>query len=149
MLNRKCSCRVWEISGIPCPHAVCAIFSKREEPMNYVSDCFRKETHRAIYTHFMVPVVGKQDWPKTGLDPPLPPFKRKMPGRPKKHARREQGVVPKPPPSKISKSGQIVRCSVCRQEGHNKTTCLKNKQNYSQKSKTSSTGQSSNQTPHN
>jgi hypothetical protein len=112
--NRKCSCRVWNISGIPYAHAISAIFNKGEDPIHYVSDCFKKETHRAIYSHFMVPVIGRQDWPKTGIDPPLPPSKRKMPGRPKKHARREQGVVPKPSGSKMSRLGTIVKCSICR-----------------------------------
>ncbi|CAH9128552.1 unnamed protein product, partial [Cuscuta epithymum] len=42
-LQRKsCSCRAWDLSGIPCPHAVCAIFDKGDEPDDYVDDCYSK-----------------------------------------------------------------------------------------------------------
>ncbi|XP_056158414.1 uncharacterized protein LOC130134769 [Syzygium oleosum] len=36
--RRKCSCRAWELSGIPCPHAICAILMKQERPEDYLHD---------------------------------------------------------------------------------------------------------------
>ncbi|XP_057790453.1 uncharacterized protein LOC131007556 [Salvia miltiorrhiza] len=34
--ERNCSCRVWELTGIPCIHAISAIHFMKEDPANYV-----------------------------------------------------------------------------------------------------------------
>ncbi|XP_060178567.1 uncharacterized protein LOC132608824 [Lycium barbarum] len=33
---RKCTCRTWDLCGIPCPHAVCALLYKKLDPLDYV-----------------------------------------------------------------------------------------------------------------
>lgn len=35
--SKRCSCREWDISGLPCQHAICVIHSRKENPATYVS----------------------------------------------------------------------------------------------------------------
>ncbi|CAN6334603.1 unnamed protein product [Urochloa humidicola] len=44
-----------------------------------------------------------------------------MPGRPKKERRREATEAPKG--SRMSKVGTVIRCTKCKQTGHNRSTC--------------------------
>ncbi|XP_075504457.1 uncharacterized protein LOC142541888 [Primulina tabacum] len=36
LCRMSCSCRKWDLTGIPCPHAVCAIWCKQENPEAYL-----------------------------------------------------------------------------------------------------------------
>lgn len=40
MKNRSCSCRKWQLTGIPCCHGCQAILSINAEPETFVDDCF-------------------------------------------------------------------------------------------------------------
>jgi alpha-galactosidase len=46
-----------------------------------------------------------------------------MPGRPKTERRREATEPPKG--SRMSKVGTVIRCTKCKQSGHNRTSCDK------------------------
>ncbi|XP_031393881.1 uncharacterized protein LOC116205408 [Punica granatum] len=73
-LNEKsCSCKEWDLSGIPCCHAVACICHNRMQPEMFVHAYFSKETWQAIYTPFIHLVMGQTQWNKSGLDPILPP----------------------------------------------------------------------------
>jgi hypothetical protein len=56
---------------------------------------------------------------------PKPPAYVKMPGRPRKERRREQGESTKA--KKLSKVRIKVTCSKCHKTGHNSRTCGKSK----------------------
>ncbi|KAK1403704.1 hypothetical protein POM88_003309 [Heracleum sosnowskyi] len=60
-------------------------------------------------------------WPKTGFPDIVPPKVRRMPGRPKRHRRREQGEDGGG--HKLGKKGVMMHCSQCLKAGHNKSTC--------------------------
>jgi len=47
----------------------------------------------------------------------------RMPGRPKKERKRQDGEKKKPPQGKLYKKGTVIRCRVCKGIGHNMTTC--------------------------
>ncbi|KAK8605182.1 hypothetical protein V6N13_082634 [Hibiscus sabdariffa] len=68
----SCTCREREISGIPCCHAICAIFHESKSPKDYVSEWYRKEKYMASYKTCSSTYEGKKFWPK-GLPPILPP----------------------------------------------------------------------------
>ncbi|CAN1126135.1 hypothetical protein LINPERPRIM_LOCUS4848, partial [Linum perenne] len=38
--NNSCTCRKWELSGIPCFHAVSCIYFLYRRPESYVDKCF-------------------------------------------------------------------------------------------------------------
>lgn len=40
--RRTCTCKKWDLSGIPCPHVVACAWARDEDPVIYVSDCYKK-----------------------------------------------------------------------------------------------------------
>ena len=121
MNNRTCSCRRWDLTGIPCSHACQAILSINAQPEQFVHDCFKKTTYLKAYSYLMSPMKGSKEWPITTQIKLLPPKARRMPGRPKKHRRREADEVGSG--CKLSKKGITMKCSRCLQIGHNRATC--------------------------
>jgi hypothetical protein len=87
--NKTCSCRYWQVSGIPCAHACSALFKMTEEPNNHVNKCFSIETYKRTYQHVLQPVEHEDAWPMSENPKPLPPRVKKMPGRPTKKRRRD------------------------------------------------------------
>ncbi|VVA39284.1 PREDICTED: L484_017369, partial [Prunus dulcis] len=39
----------WNLCGIPCPHAISAIFQRCENPIAYVDDCYKLKTYMKAY----------------------------------------------------------------------------------------------------
>lgn len=79
-----CSCRRWGLTVIPCHHAIAAIWIKRDEPEMYVHKCCIVEQYMKSYESSILPVNCSEQWPMTGLEPPLPPKYKIQSGRPKK-----------------------------------------------------------------
>ncbi|KAK1380321.1 hypothetical protein POM88_027065 [Heracleum sosnowskyi] len=64
---------------------------------------------------------GSKEWLLAKQVKLLPPKARRMPGRPKKHRRREADEVGGG--CRLSKKGVVMKCSRCLVIGHNKATC--------------------------
>lgn len=120
--ERTCSCRFWDISGVPCQHAITAIQYEGDDPVNYLNEYYKREVYLKAYEHMLHPVKGPMFWPKRNVEQILPPHVKKVPGRPKKERKREELEGRKR--IKLSRIGRIMRCSICHQEGHNKRKCL-------------------------
>ena len=120
--NRTCTCRMWQLSGIPCPHAVAAIFYINKHPDQYVPHWFRKGLYKETYSYHLEPVQGMNQWPPNSLNKPLPPKPRIMPGRPKKK-RNRAAHEPVTHVGRISRVGAIMTCKKCGGEGHNQRGC--------------------------
>ncbi|XP_004305302.1 PREDICTED: uncharacterized protein LOC101297363 [Fragaria vesca subsp. vesca] len=86
---RTCSCRRWDLTGIPCKHAVSAIYWKRESPEDYVAECYSKKTYMAIYSNFIYPINSTDMWSRCEGPTILPPSYSRMPGRPKSTKRKK------------------------------------------------------------
>lgn len=41
LMQKKCGCRRWDLSGIPCCHAIACISFNKEEPKDYISSYYR------------------------------------------------------------------------------------------------------------
>ncbi|BFG30700.1 hypothetical protein CerSpe_169740 [Prunus speciosa] len=113
--QRKCSCRLWQIDGFPCTHAVAAILAKKDSVYDYVecyysSDFFRKAYESPI---FPIPDIGKglgSNSSAAGVM--LPPITKRPAGR--------------PPTKRIkafSEGTRPLKCSRCSVAGHNRKTC--------------------------
>ncbi|KAF5182105.1 hypothetical protein FRX31_028308, partial [Thalictrum thalictroides] len=59
-----CACRVWDITGIPCVHAVAVIRQRRESWVKYCSPYFTVEKFRAAYAGFIFPIANEEEWGK-------------------------------------------------------------------------------------
>ena len=61
-LTRKCcTCRVWDLIGIPCKHLVAAIYKNLERPEDYVHACFRKDAYVAAYKEMITPLPNQDE----------------------------------------------------------------------------------------
>ncbi|WVZ87075.1 LOW QUALITY PROTEIN: hypothetical protein U9M48_033767 [Paspalum notatum var. saurae] len=123
LAKKECSCRYWQLSGLPCPHAVSSICFKTNSLDNYVADCYKVDRFNKIYSHCLEPVEGMQSWPVLDRPKLKAPGYIKMPGRPKTERRRESQEKPKA--KKMSRMGIRIRCTTCKGIGHNRASCDK------------------------
>ncbi|KAL4273388.1 hypothetical protein GQ457_13G021560 [Hibiscus cannabinus] len=114
LVQHTCSCRRWDLSGIPCIHAISAIQETNRKPEDYVNECYHKSTQIVMYSNIISHVKV------TEMEPILPLAIRRPPGKPTKKRRKEADEVNNP---KLSKRGQQSNCSKCGMSGHNKRTC--------------------------
>ncbi|XP_071909666.1 uncharacterized protein [Coffea arabica] len=88
-IEQTCSCRKWELIGIPCPHAIAALWMAKKDPLLYVSKWYTVETYMKCYEGSVCPMNGESEWGLTNVgEGPLPPLYGRAPGRPKKLRRR-------------------------------------------------------------
>lgn len=118
--NRTCGCFKWDVTGIPCKHAISAIYKLRQYPEDYVNDFFKKATYEKAYQHLIYPVPGEHDWVRTTTLDIDPPKFNKHPSRPKKSRRKSVG-------EETQHSGRVrmttITCSNCKNHGHKYTSC--------------------------
>ena len=119
--TRKCMCRMWELSGIPCIHAVAAYAHLGRNPEEGVHEWYSQERWFQAYQFSIRPVYGSIMWKRTRDPLLLPPLIRRMPGRPKK----KRFIAPSENNSQVSRRGRIMTCTNCQQKGHNKASCKK------------------------
>lgn len=115
-----CSCRDWQLYGIPCSHAVAALISCRKDVYAFAEKCFTVASYRQTYAEEIHPIPGRIEWRKTGegIDDEIqvvrPPKFRRPPGRPEKKRICLED---------LNREKHTVHCSRCNQTGHYKTTC--------------------------
>lgn len=120
---RICTCRLWEISGIPCVHAQAAILYNGQDPVDFICRLwFGVDKFKVTYATNLLPVNGSNMWPRTSYTKPLPPLARRMPGRPSVKRRRHVSES-SDKYSQVSSKGRSVQCKNCLQTGHNKASC--------------------------
>lgn len=83
LAKRTCTCRKWDITGIPCQHAIAAIYVKDQDPAGYVDSCYSQKKYLEAYDPIIHPIAGEDQWPIV-VAPLEPPAYRPQPGRPKK-----------------------------------------------------------------
>ncbi|RYR20180.1 hypothetical protein Ahy_B03g065265 isoform B [Arachis hypogaea] len=54
--NHTCSCRSWQLSGLPCHHAIAAIACMNGRPENYVHALLTMGSYNKIYEFHINPV---------------------------------------------------------------------------------------------
>ncbi|XP_071729440.1 uncharacterized protein [Rutidosis leptorrhynchoides] len=131
MENRTCSCRIWEITGIPCKHVVAVLYDMSENSIdighveNWVHRVYKLETWKEAYAFSIKPVPGRELWTKSSVTTKLlPPKKIKSAGRPKKSRRKSMDEKEEVSVSgKLTRKGKTVKCGHCGQFGHNQRGC--------------------------
>ncbi|XP_065623994.1 uncharacterized protein LOC136065147 [Quercus suber] len=114
LVNRTCSCRVWDLTGIPCKHGVAAIFVNREKSEDYTHPCYYKDAYVETYKIPIPPMPGQSEWMSSGQPKPLAPIVHKPPGRPPVKRKRD---ADEPNPYKVSRANRPLRCGKCHQKG--------------------------------
>ncbi|XP_072963307.1 uncharacterized protein [Typha angustifolia] len=111
----ECTCRRWQVTGLPCMHAL-AVFERTDLCIyDYCSKYFTTECYRSTYS---LPISPIPDIGRPACSDPshstiiCPPRTRRLAGRPKE----------KPDDPRITVK-RAVRCSRCKGFGHNKQTC--------------------------
>lgn len=128
---RVCTCRRWELTGIPCKHAVATNWNmalnnlKVGLPESWVHSTYWLETWKQVYSFKIGPVNGRSMWPKSQCPTTLiPPVHHKAIGRPKKKRRKtadEKDNMVRG--GKLSRTLRTVTCKRCNTGGHNSRTC--------------------------
>ncbi|GJZ84476.1 mutator type transposase [Tanacetum coccineum] len=108
MDRRVCSCRKWELTGISCKHVVAAIYNMSENEMG------------------INPCNGREMWPVVeSTTIIISPNHKPQVGRPPKKKKKSLDEIASQRCSlgKLSRKGRSVKCSKCRNLGHNRKGC--------------------------
>ncbi|KAG6506536.1 uncharacterized protein LOC121980428 [Zingiber officinale] len=113
--TNECTCRRWQVSGLPCIHALAVIEHTNGCIYAYCSKYFSSECYRIAYSLSINPI------PDVGMPVCTNPFQfssacslraRRPAGRPKEKPDEPRIAIKRP-----------LRCSKCQAVGHNKRTC--------------------------
>lgn len=122
-LRRKvCGCGYWNVTGIPCSHAITCIHYIQMNPADFVDNYFKRDTYNMAYRSYIPPMNGRILWHETDGNYLSPPLARRQPGRPKKKRIIPNSEMDLSRPSSSRMSVQMT-CSICQQIGHNRRTC--------------------------
>ncbi|CAH1432565.1 unnamed protein product [Lactuca virosa] len=118
----ECSYRLWKLNGFGCVHSVATLAFLNVTPDGpYVDPLYLAAFFHNTYKKSISGMNGMNMWPSTTFTPPFPPLKRRMPGRPK--VKRISDASEMSGKHTVSKAGKKVSCGICKEKGHNKTTC--------------------------
>lgn len=121
--THQCACRRWDLTGIPCKHAVCVLDDNQQDPVKYTAVYYYTHVMKKTYSDNIKPVNGENLWKMTGKPPIGIPEIRKPRGRPRTRDRKKEPFEALETAGKVSRHGRIPTCSNCHQSGHIKTGC--------------------------
>ncbi|KAH0638863.1 hypothetical protein KY285_035449 [Solanum tuberosum] len=87
----SCTCRRWDLTGLPCPHALVSIHGIGDRVEDYVNVYYKVETFKNLYSHFINPTNPEDHWPEVmnGGEVLPPKIVRKKRGRKPKLRQKE------------------------------------------------------------
>lgn len=122
--SRVCSCRRWQLYGVPCAHAAAALISCGQNAHLFAEPCFTVQSYRETYSQIIHPIPDKSLWKEPGegtdgggakVDITIrPPKTRRPPGRPKKKVLRMES---------LKRPKRVVQCGRCHMLGHSQKKC--------------------------
>ncbi|CAO2142805.1 unnamed protein product, partial [Urochloa humidicola] len=119
--NHTCTCREWQVSGKPCPHALALTTTTRNPKMeDYLHPYFSVRHFRLAYSGVIKPLTDKSQWAHVELDFTLrPPLQKRPVGRQRKN--RIPGCM-EFKGNRKSKGKWQVQCRNCLGRGHRTTS---------------------------
>ncbi|XP_038709792.1 uncharacterized protein LOC120004508 [Tripterygium wilfordii] len=122
--SRECSCRRWQIYGLPCAHAAAALISCGQNAHLFAEPCFTVASYRETYSQMINHIPDKSLWNEPGEGTEgggakadlviSPPKTRRPPGRPKKKVLRLEN---------FKRPKRVVQCGRCHLLGHSQKKC--------------------------
>ena len=118
-----CTCKKWQICGIPCEHTYGVIIHKKLDPEDFVCQWFRTAMWKRNYTDGICPQRGPKFWPETDgpkvyvSEPPEGEEKDKKMTKAEK--KRKKGVDESPTKKQPKAKKRIMHCGVCGMADHN------------------------------
>ncbi|TXG63993.1 hypothetical protein EZV62_010987 [Acer yangbiense] len=123
-LNDKTfECGQWQVSGVPCSHALAGIRhhfgvnGNQSSLEEFIDPALSKAAYLRTYNYMIHPIPDLCVWGDHVGAPIQPPPLRRKPRRPKLLRKRESTKKPK-----ATRSGSVV-CGNCKLPGHNSRTC--------------------------
>ncbi|XP_039135496.1 uncharacterized protein LOC120272686 [Dioscorea cayenensis subsp. rotundata] len=119
---QTCTCRKWQLTGIPCPHAISSLYYNKKRPEDYLDEQYNITTYLATYEHILHPTQSSNCWPKSPQGPMIPPEPanknrgRKPMLRRKDPLEEDTGFTK----GKVCRKKVTIKCSICGVAGHNK-----------------------------
>ncbi|GAA0159934.1 hypothetical protein LIER_38947 [Lithospermum erythrorhizon] len=125
--KRECSCRLWQLTGISCIHAIPPIYSRKQLLADWVDTCYKVDTFGWLYENVLEPMTGPSEWPETNNITILPPKYHRQARRPKLSIKKDITEI-----QKVKGKDKLTRwnsqtCKYCGVQGHNVRTCPKKK----------------------
>ena len=117
--TKSCDCKRWQLSGIPCHHALACCRTDRIDPESLVHSCYSIETYKKAYKHNLHPLRGRVFWEKMNGVKVHPPLYTKVMGRPKKNRKKAIEEKIKHGAPTLSRHGLTMHCSICGKPDHN------------------------------
>jgi hypothetical protein len=127
---KTCDCRRWQLTGIPCCHAVSCLRHEKIPPESVLPSCYSLDAYNRAYANSIWPCKDKSQWEKMNGPEVLPPFYEKRAGRPPKARKKQAHEVPGRNGPRLSKHGVTMHCSHCSDGGHNKAGCRLKKMGF-------------------
>ena len=135
MLERSCTCRKWDMSGLPCRHALKIISEKKRRPEDYMGNCYLTSKWRMQYQTPIEAVRGVNFWEKTNESDIVPPpagdtsastgrkkILKRMKGKNESPSKKKTKDKQKSP-TKVSREKRNIHCGRCGTVGHNSRKC--------------------------
>ncbi|XP_076938897.1 uncharacterized protein LOC143607271 [Bidens hawaiensis] len=119
--NRTCTCRKWDLTGIPCKHVCVVAGFIHKNVEEFVDVGYFKKTYMKSYEFSIPPLPSERYWLVVDYPMDPPPIKA-APSRPKKNRKRDPHEDPKNK-GKLTKHGGTMTCGICGEVGHNKRSC--------------------------
>ncbi|KAM0899920.1 hypothetical protein ACQ4PT_020989 [Festuca glaucescens] len=118
--TRTCDCRRWQLTGIPCHHAIACCRKDQINPENLVHSCYTIDTFKKSYAFNLAPLRGRAFWENMNGVTIYPPLFTKVMGRPKKNRKKAPEEKIKNGVKTFTKAGVTIHCSICGKPNHNK-----------------------------
>ncbi|XP_072054795.1 uncharacterized protein [Arachis hypogaea] len=123
------TCRLWQLTGIPCKHACAALAHQNRRAEDVAHTWLTIGAYNATYQFLVQPVPSQEYWQQLDTIPILPPHYKRLIGWPtkKRDTSRDAPKVNPDPYRTKRKYGQI-KCKYCLEEGHNSRSCKAKKE---------------------
>ena len=118
--KKICDCRRWQLSGIPCHHAIACCRFDRIEVESLVHSCYKIESYMQAYGYNLVPLRAQAYWQKMNGVHVFPPLYTKVMGRPKTNRKKSPEEKEKKGNTVVTRHGITMHCGICGKADHNK-----------------------------